>query len=596
MNASHAEFDRLVDELEAGILSADDARRLEELSADPALRRKLVEYFFLIGELYWHESVEVPVGSSPTGDESATSHERFGTPSPLSTGASAGNAVRRLPQAHKSPRPRYQTFALAAAAVLVVSVAVSLYLVSKTARPVAPTNSTAVATTDDSATKFLIVATQNAVWNDSSTLPRENSLIADCKYQLTSGRIWLTGPTGELLFLEGTAAFSLGRVKTIELHRGVFAITSRPKTGEWTIRTPFGIVRDKGTTFSVRVEKTAMDIEVAEGVVGWTEDLGNTDSVELAPRQAVRISRTRDSLTARPISWTGDVISALVPPDASPTPLWRDTLTRTGHVATVFDFASQRNRFPAIVGTGVLIPVATSHGRTTRDVVPVSGLAREPAVQFRRLDPGNYGGAGLMLEEPFSLPTPATFVVLARFDGFPASDDPESPGIHVAEQLGTLLMLQSLNGEYLQWAFGADRRIELHSDTETLTWDGTAPEAGKWFCAVFTITASATSGESLVSLHLIDPATGDVLPLAEKTPLRGYSASATERFSVGIGADRDGARAYVWPGVVDELLIFEGTPSVDVVAGTSAILRNAARMEASSLENVWPTERAPTGL
>ncbi|RMF99936.1 MAG: hypothetical protein D6741_07635, partial [Planctomycetota bacterium] len=134
MNASYTEFDRLVAELEAGTLSADDARRLETLAADPELRRKLVEYFFLVGELYWHESVEVPVGSSPMDDESACSQERFGIPSPLSTGASAGNAVDgRRPRAATVPSLN-RKLAYGIAAAVLVTAAVFTYFALNTAR------------------------------------------------------------------------------------------------------------------------------------------------------------------------------------------------------------------------------------------------------------------------------------------------------------------------------------------------------------------------------------------------------------------------------------------------------------------------------
>ncbi|RMG00574.1 MAG: hypothetical protein D6741_06600 [Planctomycetota bacterium] len=478
------------------------------------------------------------------------------------------------------------------AAAVLVTAAVFTYFASNTARLITPPSPTADVGGDLSPVRLAITAQENAAWNLPPSDIAQGFLTAGRRHRLTSGRVWLTGPQGERLFVEGPADFVVAADKAVELRHGMLAFADRPDSADWEIRTPFGIVRDVGTVFSVRVDDSALEIEVAEGAVRWSEHPESKTVTILKPREAVRIAQANDSasLVARSIPWRGRVFASLTPPGESPIATWRETLAASGNLFALFDFAASNNRFAARRGSGVLIPVAAADGRTTRDVVPTSGLAGSHAVQFRRPAPGNHSGAGLMLEDTQQLPTPATFVILGRFDGFPKPAAASAADAGSSEQLGTLLNLRSLRGEHLQLAFGGDRRLELHSDEETLTWPGAAFAPGTWFCAVFTIAASDSLDETLVTLHLIDPATGDIVPLAEETPVRGYSATATERFSLAVGADMDGARAYVWPGIVDELLIFEGTPRLDVLVATTAFLRDAVGTEASSLENVWPTD------
>jgi ferric-dicitrate binding protein FerR (iron transport regulator) len=134
---------------------------------------------------------------------------------------------------------------------------------------------------------------------------------------VSAGSVLETGPTGRAalrlaggssLRMDVSTRFHLRSATELDLERGAVYLDSDPRRMEGdavAIRTPHGLVRERGTQFETRLVSGTLRLRVREGHVGLEREAGPVGAAagEELEIKAGQVSRSRVSLQGRAWDW-----------------------------------------------------------------------------------------------------------------------------------------------------------------------------------------------------------------------------------------------------------------------------------------------------
>ncbi len=271
MNSSLV-LDELLQQLSAGTLDDSGRVRLNEcLRGDPLACERYLNHQMLEGQL----------------------HRQFGGSVP-----DIG-----IPELHLAPvvksRVDHFSWALLTSAAAVILVAVGFGLMQFSQSPAAPTvNETSVASV------AMIVATNNAIWNDG--INRQPGLrLRPSEMSLESGHAWIRFDSGAEVIMHDNTILAVETAGSGKLRLGTLTFRVPEEAIGFSISTPVSEVIDLGTEFQVAVGKDGnTEVQVLDGSVRY-EPLQNnqpsTDEMVLTTGQGIRI-QSQTAPTPIPVS------------------------------------------------------------------------------------------------------------------------------------------------------------------------------------------------------------------------------------------------------------------------------------------------------
>lgn len=273
---SDSEFDLLLDSYLAGSLSERDAAKLlQQLQSDPSLGDHLLDQLHVDAMLH----------------EIADAQDSGGT------GVSPVNHGR---DAHATASPLVRQFAVAAAVLLVATVAfVVVRLMSTKPAPIAwpatqPASQPAEAIT---ASVAVLTRSVDARWQSDreSTAPRVGTVLEPGWLRLDDGLVQIEFFNGAQVVLEGPAEVQLVSASEAFVRSGKLRAEVPPQARGFLVRTPQINVVDRGTSFGVDVSPAAAAVHVFRGLVELHEKdaaVSKSPPRDLTEGQAAAIDRT----------------------------------------------------------------------------------------------------------------------------------------------------------------------------------------------------------------------------------------------------------------------------------------------------------------
>ena len=122
------------------------------------------------------------------------------------------------------------------------------------------------------------------------------------RYSFAEGRLTLKSPGGDSITFKGPADFKLENANKMSLMDGRLLVKLAPKTEDFTVQTPYGAVKDLGTSFGLITLQKSCEVHVYEGRVLLTTALNRR---ELSKGNSCRFSEDGDILE---IDQTEDVL------------------------------------------------------------------------------------------------------------------------------------------------------------------------------------------------------------------------------------------------------------------------------------------------
>lgn len=434
-------------------------------------------------------------------------------------------------------------------------------------------------------------------WADSSTTPQAAAeLLPGQRIELQSGLAELLFDRQTRLILQGPARLQILAPRRVELLFGRLSVHVPKEEETFSVQVPLANIygpppsfKGPSTDFGVVIEPTGLgevhvfagqaEIQVRpplQGLILRGEDMPvRSKKKEVQPEE-------KPSAPQRSYSLEAEQAVRIVPPGEITTPLmelveilpdlpsfvyrlpaesWAKGLsqfrTEVGqHPALLhhytFEGASPEEQRQDKRGQLHLVEVIMSGGRgevPARFLLAPSGAAQWAFHPTRGFYTGNTIGAALQSEAVFHPPQALTIELLVNFAGFP---------LRQKDPLGTLLATRAdprRSSFFL--AIGSEGRI-LHLFDADQAWQEAeiALIPGEWYYLASTFQTDLEKQTTTVNTYLANLTRGETTlqwVLQNKT-LAGMPAPS--RLGVGKGFDQDGAHAYPWPGLLDEIAIY----------------------------------------
>ena len=182
---------------------------------------------------------------------------------------------------------------------------------------------------------------------------------------------------GATIRLDGDTRLHLISATALELSRGALYVDSgapAPRQGLLEIRTPWGVVRDVGTQFQIRLVEDGIHLSVREGKAR----LEREGTAHEALSGTELILRSGAGVTTRPISRTGEDwewIAGIAPPfelEGRPLGEYLDWVSQETGLAIRFEDAAEAGRARAIVLHGAIDTLSPRESLAA--VLPTCGL------------------------------------------------------------------------------------------------------------------------------------------------------------------------------------------------------------------------------
>lgn len=543
------QLEALVAVLCEGEITPDEAARLEELACEsgPA-RRYLLDYVQLHGELYWQYAAAAREAAPEPGAEQAQPVAR-----------AAPSLAARLVRAPLG----WLAHATAASLVLTtlgagaLAVVLALWIVPLLQGPGgAPAGPDAVAVAR-------LARTFGAEWSEAQAVPTDGEeLAAGTTLDLREGLAEIAFNSGARALLQGPARLEIAGDGEARLHVGSLYATVPKGAAGFRVRTPEAAIVDRGTEFGVAVDASgASEVHVFVG------------SVDILPDSPVAAGGTPHGVHAgqavrvwTPVAGTPARVEALQPGSRSFVRAIPAAESLPGSVAALrelvaahprlihhytFEGTSPAERRQDRRGSLHLVEAVMSGGRGGGDLAYRRGVldAANTVVQPRRGSlSGNTTGVGLQSDGLFQPPARMTVELLVCFTGFEAMDE-GTVGAAVATRAGArdcgFLAVAVDTG---QIAYLLDGDAPWGGSTSSLI-------PGEWYYLAATF--QAESGKTKVNVYLANLTRGEkTLKWAvQDEPAPGTPAAS--RLGIGKGFDRNVAHAYPWPGLLDEVAVFD---------------------------------------
>lgn len=557
------ELSRLLSLVCDGELSGEDSARLREiLNRSAEARRYFLEYVQLHAELHW-------AAGMGRQEETAARVLRPEGPLGLELPTPAALRVRKALWAWRW---------LLVAAGLLVGIGLGLLLVRSVwkPRPSAP----------EPALGPVAQWGQTSLpqWAPGSATPELSPLLTEAQaIELQTGFAELVLDPDSRLVLEGPARCRLLGPGKIEFPKGRLAAVLALEESPLRIQTPwivlegqnsqFGLVVEDGGAGEVHVFSGRLNLNALEGGLGFLlrGDGKPAPSEESSSRPKPRVileapQAVRILPPAEKPSHQIELVEIL--PDL---PGFVFRLPGQPWGARIAQFRSAVARHPALIhhypfedttpeqrrqdrrGQLHLVEVVMSGGRgesKSRFMLAPPGADQWAFHPARGLYAGNTIGAALQTEALFLPPENMTIELLVNFGGFPPRQ--KTP-------IGALLATRAdARRASFFLAVGAEGQL-LHLLDAEQPWHEAEGVLipGEWYYLASTFQANPQNQTTLVNTYLAN-LTRDEKNLqwvVKNSELRGIPTPG--RLGIGKAFDQDGAHAYPWPGLLDEIAIYQ---------------------------------------
>jgi hypothetical protein len=553
MNAPAAQYDELGHLLAAlcdGELMPDEAARLERLVAgsDDA-RRYFLQYVQLNGELCWAFTSSVALPHEPglpaAGD--------FPAAAPASHGWRPKRLLRGLFGRLSRSTAASLLLTTLAAGSLVVVLALSL------ARFVLQGE----IETPASRTIARLIRTVDAEFSGTGAPMRDGDELAlGVRLELRKGLAEVVYDHGAQVIIESPATYEITSADGGFLHVGNLHATVPSQAVGFTVDTPNASVVDRGTEFGLSVDQagqgevyvfagsieimprsdgaadgTAHRVHAGQAVRVWAPAAGAAVKVEAVGPNGRRFVRVMPAAESPP----GGISALRGLVAAHPRLLHHYTFEGTTPYERRQDKRSALHLIEAVMSGGR----AGGELEFVASPLESAGTAVRP---YRGPTLGNSAGIGLQSDGIFQPPAAMTVELLANFAGFAVTRE-GAIGAAVAtrasaERCGFLVAAVDAG----QIVFLLDRDAP---------WGGSETPlfAGEWYYLVSTFQVQA--GRTRVNTYLADLSRGEKTLTRVVRDEMAPGVPAASRLGIGKGFDSSVAHAYPWPGLLDEVAIYD---------------------------------------
>lgn len=563
MSTSHAPWDelgRLAAALCDGALEPAEAARLEEMvGRSEAAERWFLDYVLLNGELYWE-------------------HAAAGGASTIAT-APAPRRWLSLPGRVSAPLRRAAPYAarLAAAVAVLLLVVVSYWATTRNAGP----GNRPVAASQTFAT---LVAVSDAKWAEPGLYSVGSKLDNSRPIELRSGLAELRFASGASVILEGPARFHLSDVSRGRLASGKLTANVPPAARGFTVESPRAKVVDLGTAFGMVVEADGVsEVHVLAGQVevDASPAEGQPLKRQLSSGQSARVwlagngAQPRIDLIAKSQRQFVRQMPAPLPASGSVAAM-RSLVEKHPNLVHHFTFEGRdRNeRFNDQRGgmsLGEAIMWSGNGGGALDDQADGPDSTSKAVRTWRGLGDGNTTGIGLQTQSTFQPPAAMTVEMLVLFGGFRRNDD----GL-VAVALGT--RTDQARCGFFAAAVDTGQLVHLFDGDSPWVESGVELAKDEWYylASSFVVDGKRTQ----VNTYLANLTRGERQLNHVVQDQWAVGVPAASRLGIGKGFNDLGAHAYPWPGVLDEIAIYDAALSAEALDGHLRALTGGQAAEA----------------
>ncbi len=545
---SHDELGLLAAALCEGEITPAEAARLEALAnRSSEARQFFLHYVQLHGELLW----DTGAAAAPSEAFEADVRRR------ASRQARSGRG-ERTPLAAKSPRSRHRWITpMMAAAALLVAAALGVVLHhSWFEEP---------QTAGDSPVVARLSRTFRAQWASRCDVREGQALRSGRSLDLRAGLAAIRFECGAEVILEGPASLRLGAPSQAHLDSGRLTATVAEPAGQLVVYTPDCAISHQGTQFGVEAPLGGpTEVHVFEGAVGVrprAESADRPDAHTVAAAEAIRVAARWGSRLPQVdrIDVDSDRFARHWPRPGSAAGLRALVAEHPDLIHHyTFEGVTRREKLEDKRGGLGLVEVVMYGGDGDGELAYCGGVdATTSAIRPHR-DPaqGKSAGVGLQSEargdaqhEARFIPPPAfTIELLVSFDGFAGAAE---------GQVGAAIATRAGERDCGFFLAAVDQGRLVHLMDRDAEWVSSDVECapGDWYYVASTFRVGG--GRTTVNTYVANVSRGETSLRHAVDQREALGEPAAGPLGVGKGLAENGAHAYPWPGMLDEVAIYD---------------------------------------